>query len=59
MLEPSKRIDERTIERYERLNKCSVYSLGEMVLLRPGEKRSKFRKSIKILERKVIKKVKP
>ena len=37
------------------MNKCSVYSPGETVLLRMGEKRSKFRSNVKILEGKVIK----
>ena len=54
-LQASKPIDRRTIQRDERLNKCSVYSPGETVLLRMGEKRSKFRSNIKILEGKVIK----
>ena len=57
-MQASRSIDERAIKRCERLNKCSVYSLGETVLLRLGEKRSKFRKNIRILERKVIKKSK-
>ena len=53
-LEASKYFDERSIKRYERLNKYSVYLPGEIVLLRLGEKRSKFRKNITILEGKVI-----
>ena len=57
-MQASRSIDERAIKRSERLNKCSVYSLGETVLLRLGEKRNKFRKNIRILERKVIKKSK-
>ena len=57
-MKTSKGIDERSIKRYERLNKCSVYSPGETVLLRLGEKRSKSRKNIRILEGKVIKKSK-
>ena len=56
----SKRIDDWTnwTIRYERLNKCSVYSPGETVLSRLGEKRSKFKKNIRILEGKVISKSK-
>ena len=57
-LKTSKGIDERSIKRYERLNKCSVYSPGETVLLRLGEKGRKFRKNIRTLEGKVIKRSK-
>ena len=57
-LEATRTIDERSIKKNERLNKCSVCSPGETVLLRLGEKGRKFRNNIRILEGKVIKKIK-